>query len=100
MFWRQGSTSCPFAHQGASSAAALVLAILALSAAIGPAWATTVVIRQLPQGVHDTQLLDAFHNKSVDLIVLGSDYAVGNQFERYSGGPQVPDGVPYIPITR
>lgn len=56
------------------------------------------MIRQLPAGVHDTQLLDAFRNQSVTTILLASDYAVGSQFDNYAGPYQ--EGSPIIPVNR
>jgi hypothetical protein len=57
-----------------------------------------VVIRKPPEGVHDTQLLDALRNQSVTVILLAGDYAVGSQFDRYNGPPQ--EGIPYISLDR
>jgi hypothetical protein len=74
----------------------LCLVVMALGCV--PCWADTVVLRQLPEGVHDTQLLDALRNQSVSVILLSRDYAVGSQFDRYSGPPQ--EGIPYISVDR
>lgn len=48
-----------------------------------------MVIRQLPDGQADTQLLDALSNRSISTILLASDYEVGSQFDQFSGPWQV-----------
>ena len=74
----------------------LCLVVMALGCV--PCWADTVVIRKPPEGVHNTQLLDALRNQSVTVILLAGDYAVGSQFDRYIGPPQ--EGIPYISLDR
>jgi hypothetical protein len=57
-----------------------------------------IVIRQKPEGVADTQLLDALQQQSVTQIFLASDYAVGTQFDNYSRPFE--EGSPIISIDR
>jgi len=90
-----GYSGCflPRAHRGSFL---LVVCLSLLTGCIGNQG--TVVISQLPAGVHDTQLLDAFRNQNVTTILLASDYAVGSQFDKYDGPYQ--EGSPIIPVDR
>jgi hypothetical protein len=79
---------------------AVVLAAPCLAAAAAPAGYPpgTAVIRQLPAGEPDTQLLQAFKDPTIKTILLASDYRVGPQFDNYAG--PISDGIPTIPIDR
>lgn len=75
-----------------------LLLVLALCSTQCLAKNGVVVIKQKPDGIVDTQLLDALKQQSVTHILLASDYAVGTQFDNFSRPYE--EGSPIISIDR
>lgn len=81
-----------------SSLCLLALACVALTTpCFGAVPAGTAIINQ-SEGPADTQLLKAFSDPSIKVILLAADYAVGSQFDKWNGPPS--EGIPFIEIRR
>lgn len=76
----------------------LALACVALTTpCFGAVPAGTAIISQ-SEGQTDTQLLEAFSDPSIKLIMLAGDYAVGSQFDKWNG--PLSEGIPFFEIHR